>query len=211
MDYCNEYFHNILGQSHEQFFRKCAASAETIRRRWKFNEVWQNLNQIWGSPNDNSNNFVQNARKVYGQSMARIWWKLNEMWPKVNQVCGTLNEYLHKVCPEMHRKRVVYQRPWNDWNSVKGNQKSMRFVDPTNKNFYQVWGQSHVQYVQKCHETKCIRDEGMNVRQFTWWRHQMETVSALLAICAGNSPARWILRTKASDAGLWCFLWSAPE
>ena len=26
-------------------------------------------------------------------------------------------------------------------------------------------------------------------RTNTWWRHQMETVSALLAICAGNSPA----------------------
>ena len=24
--------------------------------------------------------------------------------------------------------------------------------------------------------------------QYTWWRHQMETFSALLAICAGNSP-----------------------
>ena len=24
---------------------------------------------------------------------------------------------------------------------------------------------------------------------YTWWRHQMETFSALLAICAGNSPA----------------------
>ena len=24
--------------------------------------------------------------------------------------------------------------------------------------------------------------------QHTWWRHQMETFSALLAICAGNSP-----------------------
>ena len=24
--------------------------------------------------------------------------------------------------------------------------------------------------------------------EFTWWRHQMETFSALLAICAGNSP-----------------------
>ena len=23
---------------------------------------------------------------------------------------------------------------------------------------------------------------------FSWWRHQMETLSALLAICAGNSP-----------------------
>ena len=22
----------------------------------------------------------------------------------------------------------------------------------------------------------------------SWWRHQMETISALLAICAGNSP-----------------------
>ena len=27
------------------------------------------------------------------------------------------------------------------------------------------------------------------LRQFnSWWRHQMETFSALLALCAGNSP-----------------------
>ena len=26
------------------------------------------------------------------------------------------------------------------------------------------------------------------VSQYTWWRHQMETFSALLAFCAGNSP-----------------------
>ena len=38
-----------------------------------------------------------------------------------------------------------------------------------------------------------------------WWRHQRETFSVLLVICVGNS------RTKASDAELWCFLWSAPE
>ena len=37
----------------------------------------------------------------------------------------------------------------------------------------------------------------------TWWRHQMETFSALLALCAGNSPChRWIIRTKASDGAL---------
>ena len=40
------------------------------------------------------------------------------------------------------------------------------------------------------------------------WRHQMETFSALLALCAGH---RWILLTKVSDAELWCFLWSTPE
>ena len=35
------------------------------------------------------------------------------------------------------------------------------------------------------------REFSISQRQFTqhtWWRHQMETFSALLAICAGNSP-----------------------
>ena len=46
-----------------------------------------------------------------------------------------------------------------------------------------------------------------------WWRHIMETFSALLALYAGNLPvsAEFPARTKASDAELWCFLWSVPE
>ena len=43
---------------------------------------------------------------------------------------------------------------------------------------------------------------------YAWWRHQMETFSALLALCI-TTGHRWIPRTKASDAELWCFLWSA--
>ena len=43
-----------------------------------------------------------------------------------------------------------------------------------------------------------------------WWRHQMGTFSALLVLCAKFTGDRWIPRTKASDAELWCFLWSAP-
>ena len=39
----------------------------------------------------------------------------------------------------------------------------------------------------------------------------METFSVLLAVCAGNLPVTGILLTKASDAELWGFLWSAPE
>ena len=42
----------------------------------------------------------------------------------------------------------------------------------------------------------------------------METFSTLLALCEGNPPVtgdRWIPLTKASDAELWYFLWSAPE
>ena len=30
--------------------------------------------------------------------------------------------------------------------------------------------------------------EGITKQQKAWWRHQIETFSALLAICAGNSP-----------------------
>ena len=41
----------------------------------------------------------------------------------------------------------------------------------------------------------------------SWCRQQMETFSALLAICAGHSP----VFTKASDTELWCFLWSASD
>ena len=38
----------------------------------------------------------------------------------------------------------------------------------------------------------------------------METFSMLLALCVGNPPVTCGLK-KASDAELWCFLWSTPE
>ena len=37
----------------------------------------------------------------------------------------------------------------------------------------------------------------------------MELFSTLQALCEENPP--WIPLTKASDAELWYFLWSAPE
>ena len=45
-----------------------------------------------------------------------------------------------------------------------------------------------------------------------WWRHQMGTVSAILALCERNPPVTvGFLLTKASDVELWCCLWSSPE
>ena len=38
-----------------------------------------------------------------------------------------------------------------------------------------------------------------------WWRHQMETFSVKLTICAGNSPVTGKSCTKANDAELRCF------
>ena len=51
--------------------------------------------------------------------------------------------------------------------------------------------------------------------RISWWRHQMEIFSDLIfrlidPLCGEFTGHRWIPRTKASDAELWCFLWSAP-
>ena len=53
-------------------------------------------------------------------------------------------------------------------------------------------------FIQRLVQTKKqqqVNRQGMHktfnamTSSFSWWRHQMETFSALLAICAGNSPA----------------------
>ena len=46
----------------------------------------------------------------------------------------------------------------------------------------------------------------------TWWRHQMETFFRVTGPLWGESNRHWwIPLTKASDAELWCFIWSEPE
>ena len=38
------------------------------------------------------------------------------------------------------------------------------------------------------HQNHCTSCNDYVNNRYSWWRHQMETFSALLAICAGNSP-----------------------
>ena len=46
----------------------------------------------------------------------------------------------------------------------------------------------------------------------SWWRHQMGTFFRITGhLCGEFTGHWWIPHTKASDAELWCFLWSAPE
>ena len=52
----------------------------------------------------------------------------------------------------------------------------------------------------------------INEIQRAWWRHQLETFFRVSGPLWGKFTGhRWIPLTKASDAELWCFLWSAPE
>ena len=45
----------------------------------------------------------------------------------------------------------------------------------------------------------------------TWWRHQMERFSALLAFCVGNLPVTNEFPKHRPVTRSWCFLWSAPK
>ena len=57
-----------------------------------------------------------------------------------------------------------------------------------------------------CNILLCLQD----MLLCSWWRHRMEIFSALLALCEGNPPVTGgFSLTKANDAELWCFLWSA--
>ena len=56
----------------------------------------------------------------------------------------------------------------------------------------------------------------VNIKHITCWNSMMTSsngnvfrVTGLL--CGEFTGPRWIPRTKASDAGLWCFPWSVPE
>ena len=51
-----------------------------------------------------------------------------------------------------------------------------------------------------------IRISTCSFARIPWWRHPMETYSALLHLCEGNPPVTGgFPLTKANDAELWCF------
>ena len=52
---------------------------------------------------------------------------------------------------------------------------------------------------------------GISTGKYIWWRHQMDIFHITGCLCGDFTGHRRIPLTKASDADLWCFLWSAPE
>ena len=57
--------------------------------------------------------------------------------------------------------------------------------------------------------SRCIYESPVHNFMMTSWNGNIFRVTGHL--CGEFTGPRWIPRTKASDAELWCFLWSAPE
>ena len=67
------------------------------------------------------------------------------------------------------------------------------------------------------HPISRTHGQAMGISLVTWWCHHMMTSSngsifrVTGHLCGEFTGPRWIPHTKASDAELWCLLWSAPE
>ena len=77
----------------------------------------------------------------------------------------------------------------------------------SNKNLaFQIWtpvnGTNSYRLKWQLPVTPSVTQQQEDVSRFSWWRHQMETVSASLALCEGITGG---FPPKASDAELWYF------
>ena len=81
------------------------------------------------------------------------------------------------------------------WITSMGNHGAARGISERRRSSCSSFGLNIcVRYISNVLSDRAIRFDPLphpslpSLIVFTWWRHQMETFSALLAFCAGNSP-----------------------
>ena len=98
-------------------------------------------------------------------------------------VClGRVSHKSNSMC-DIRRAVLLKLSPWNSIKCVMGRpysimQKLEIMVQDYGCRYYQ----------HPCRRTYARSPEWFSLYWVPWWRHQMEIFSALLAICAGNSP-----------------------
>ena len=112
-------------------------------------------------------------RKWLGAEQAASHY-LNQRWPSLlTHICVTGLRWVHE-----HVKKVLCTIC-----TIQGIQNTVGILLSTNLNHIDNATTTEILLLQTNDESNMAV-----VYNFTWWRHQMETFSALLAICAGNSP-----------------------
>ena len=99
---------------------------------------------------------------------------------------------MFKIWFLLWNKHIVWKKTACDWTSMldihKKNRKT-RFLEtePLHALLQYIILYIRVPYIARVGKHHCIHGIQLG-RTHSWWRHQMETFSALLALCAGNSP-----------------------
>ena len=119
----------------------------------------------------------------------------------VKEPCIQLRQcqgYTSGQCISRHGMDVVFPPTWS-WHEIRQTHMRLANLVPTSRRYFsrnipastpQGWTR-WLPWICGCKST-CIIFKYTVVIETSllrpWWRHQMETFSALLALCAGNSP-----------------------
>ena len=121
---------------------------------------------------------------------------------KERQMCATL---LATICYSYHQKQCTY------WPHTDGRQSFLPNLCSVEKWSY--WRCFTVEVPSISRPFKCcrvIRGNGLKLHH-TMTSSNGNTLRVTGPLWGESTGHRWISRTKASNAVLWCFLWSVPE
>ena len=76
----------------------------------------------------------------------------------------------------------------------------------TGSNDYNPWWKVKLSYPTWINQVEIVMDIGEQLVYISWWRHQMEAFSVLLAICAGNSSVNSPHKGQWRGASMSCFI-----
>ena len=116
--------------------------------------------------------------------MIMIWWL-----PPCCMQCHSQRDEDRHIYSNEQRPHEFRVRPMCFTNTISCNEK---YTIRSSVEIYVLWAHARHRF---CTSTGTLMAKpvkgimwGMELMITTWWRHQMETFSALLTICAGNSP-----------------------
>ena len=72
---------------------------------------------------------------------------------------------------------------------------------------HRVWDQKNIHHLLLVTSDCKVAFKG----RWTWWHYQMESFSALLALCEANPPVTGGFPSQSPLTRSWCFLWSVPK
>ena len=91
------------------------------------------------------------------------------------------------ICISSHACYILHSHSSHDQHCVSGKSIPNMFQRFWYiKYWYDQWEMKYIPYNKNDYDNRITHNE--HKFPSTWWRHQMETFSALLALCAGNSP-----------------------
>ena len=142
---------------------------------------------------------------------SKVWYEITNQFPNSNGCTVEVWEWISNSIPHFIMAVITY-RCWDqNWSMlVKGASPGgwvWAHLQQYAHNLYFVWcGLSPMNFTHTPQGLYSLSGRTSHDDVIKWKHFRV-----IGPFCGEFTGHRWISRTKASDAELWCFLWSAPE